>query len=91
MKIYNVTNGGASWYVLARSERQAIATVCIDCKDSGYDQDEMELEDFTAIPESPTNEISLHCETKPIKHTIADWLVIYDMIDCATILGCSEF
>jgi len=94
--IYDVDDGGANYWVLARGPAEAVDCLIRHLK--SVDQWE-EPEEGSGYPSAtvvpPDKVLTFHADEKAIAHTAEDWLVIYRSIPISDpdlcVLACSEW
>lgn len=88
--IYKVEIGDVSYWLIAKSGIEAIGRITLhlgSIEGEPLDPDE----EPTAKKLRLEEEIALHADRLGIKHTVEEWLVIYDGYEGGPYLGCSEY
>lgn len=86
--IYEVADGGVSYWLIAVSQKEAIKKIKAHLVEvDGLEGDE----EFYATKLPLDKEVTFCADRKAIRHTVEDWIVIYDGFDCGPYLACSEY
>lgn len=92
--IYEVQSDGVSYWVISVSPKEAVRNLrknLFEIDPAMIKEMDENGDEFSAEKMPMDKELTFHSDRKAIKHTVEDWIVIYECCNCEPYLACSEF